>query len=149
MADPLHGYGSKRRPLSPPSPAHGLLRRHTQHSSRPALPQQQIHQPQIVVPSVILHVHPVGRQAGPLRRIAKNAILRPGTKTLAGRIKRDHRADTMEECGSKAGPGSRDRDGIPPRPGLREASEDWEATVLPYLPLGREDREDKYRLQWV
>ncbi|OWY51930.1 uncharacterized protein AALT_g12004 [Alternaria alternata] len=40
----------------------------------------------------------------------------------AGRMKRDHRADTMEGCGSKAGPGSRDRDGIPPRPGLREAS---------------------------
>jgi hypothetical protein len=39
------------------------------------------------VPSVILHVHPVGRQAGPLRRIAKNATLRPETKTLAGNAK--------------------------------------------------------------
>ncbi|OWY51931.1 hypothetical protein AALT_g12044 [Alternaria alternata] len=58
----------------------------------------------------------------------------------AGRMKRDHRADTMEGCGSKAGPGSRDRDGIPPRPGLREASKVWEAMALPYLPSWREDR---------
>jgi hypothetical protein len=62
-------------------------------------------------------------------------------------MRRDHRAVTLEGCGSKAGPGSRDRDGIPLRPDLREASEDREATALPYLPLGREDREDRNRLQ--
>lgn len=53
----------------------------------------------------------------------------------------------MDGCGSRAGPGSRDRNGIPPRPGFREASEGREATVLPGLPLGREDREDRNRLQ--
>jgi len=35
------------------------------------------------------------------------------------------------------------RIGIPPRPGLREASGAREATVLPNLPLGWEAREDR------
>jgi len=52
-------------------------------------------------------------------------------------MKEDHRADTMDGCGSRAGSGSRDKNGIPPRPGFREASED------------REDREGRNRLQWV
>ena len=61
----------------------------------------------------------------------------------AGRMKEDHRADTMDESGSRAGPRSRERNGIPPRPGLREASEDREVTALPGLPLRREGKEDR------
>ena len=58
-------------------------------------------------------------------------------------MKEDYRANTIDRCGSRAGPGSRVRSGIPPRPGFREASEEREATTLPGLPLGREDREDR------
>jgi hypothetical protein len=67
----------------------------------------------------------------------------------AGRMKEDHRANTMNGCGSRAGSRSRDRNGIPPRPGLWEASDDREATTLPGLPPRREDREDRFGLQWV
>ena len=52
-----------------------------------------------------------------------------GLLLYAGRMKEDHRADTMDGCGSRAGSRSRDRNGIPPRPGFREASEDREATA--------------------
>ena len=47
----------------------------------------------------------------------------------AGRMKEDHRANTMDECGSGAGFRSRDRNGIPPRLDLREVSKDREVTT--------------------
>ncbi|KAF2844534.1 hypothetical protein T440DRAFT_316636 [Plenodomus tracheiphilus IPT5] len=78
----LRGHGSKRRPLTSPSPTHGSLRRYTQLPSRSALLPQQIRQIRTVVPSVILDVKPVERQGG-LRRIAGHATLRPRTETLA------------------------------------------------------------------
>jgi hypothetical protein len=67
----------------------------------------------------------------------------------AGRRKEDYRANTIDRCGSRAGFRSRDRNGIPLRPNLREASKDREVTALLGLPLRREDREDRYRLQGV
>ena len=65
----------------------------------------------------------------------------------AGRMKEDYWANTMNGCGSRAGSRLRDRNGIPLRPGLWEASDDREAITLLGLPPRREDREDRFGLQ--
>ena len=64
----------------------------------------------------------------PNHRQNRYSIMLQGNKELLpfdeGRMKEDYRADTIDECGSRAGPRSRNRNSIPLRPSFREASKD-------------------------